>query len=221
MSEWYYAVDNQQKGPIGESELRSQFSSGKLPSGTLVWKEGMENWTPAVQVTAFAAGTPTVPLNPPPPATLSPNPAAVEEKPGINNPDSTKPVLLSSLMGPGEALEVDPEDAETHKIFGIIAYLWMLCLVPLFAAKESPFARYHANQGLVLFLVEIGLWIILQILDHVFVFLGLSFISLFLSLLWLGVIGLLIIGIINAAAGKCVPLPIIGGIRLLKSPEVK
>ena len=123
---------------------------------------------------------------------------------------------MSSLVGPGEALEVTPEDAENHKIFGILAYLSILWLVPLFAAKDSPFAKYHANQGLVLFLVEIALGIVLSIIYHLLDFIGLSFLSLFLSLLWLGVIGLMILGIINAAAGKCVPLPLIGKFKLIK-----
>ena len=32
--------------------------------------------------------------------------------------------------------------------------------MPLFAAKESPFAKYHANQGLVLFILEVILCIV-------------------------------------------------------------
>jgi hypothetical protein len=32
--------------------------------------------------------------------------------------------------------------------------------------------------------------------------------------LYLGIIGLAILGIINAAAGKCVPLPVIGGLKI-------
>ena len=47
-------------------------------------------------------------------------------------------------------------DAEQNKVFGILAYLGILCLIPLLAAKDSRFARYHANQGLVLFLGAIG-----------------------------------------------------------------
>jgi uncharacterized membrane protein YoaK (UPF0700 family) len=45
---------------------------------------------------------------------------------------------------------------------------------------------------------------------------GLGFIPSILSLSYLVVLVLAILGIINAAAGKCVPLPIIGGIKLLK-----
>lgn len=210
MSDWYYAVNNEQKGPVNESELKTQLATGKLPADTLVWKDGMENWTPAAQVPAFVFREPPVPATY---AKLGATPAVVETaKAGVSNPESVTPVTVASLVGPGESLEVDAEDAENFKIFGILAYLNILCLVPLFAAKESPFATYHANQGLALFLVEIALWIALSIIYHVLTLIGLSFISVILSLVWLGVFGLVIIGIINAAAGKCVPLPLVGGL---------
>lgn len=47
-------------------------------------------------------------------------------------------------------------DAQQNKAMGILAYLSWLVLVPLLAAKNSPFARFHANQGLALAIVEIA-----------------------------------------------------------------
>jgi uncharacterized membrane protein len=213
MSDWYYAADNEQKGPINESELKANLAANKLPADTLVWKDGMDNWAPANQVAAFSFRPPPSPAKVQPAATK-----VVAASPTVNNPDSTTPVNMSSLMGTPEALEVDPEDAEKNKVMGIIAYLWILCLVPIFAAKDSPFAKYHANQGLVLFLLEIVLSITLYIINIVVftVLPGMSFIVSILGLIHLGPLVLLIMGIINAAAGKCVPLPIIGGIKLLK-----
>ncbi len=214
MSDWYYAVNNEQKGPVNESEIKAQLASNKLPSDALVWKEGMDNWTPASQVAAFTFREPPVPAKS---TTLGSAPTVVTQAPGgATNPESAKPVDMASLLGPGEALEVTAEDAEANKIFGILAYLSILWIVPLMAAKNSPFAKYHANQGLVLFLGEIALGIILSILNAILFSLGLGFISLVLGLVWLGVIALLIMGIINAAAGKCVPLPLIGKFKLIK-----
>jgi len=120
------------------------------------------------------------------------------------------------VLGKGEALEVDAEDAEKNKVFGILAYLGILFLVPLLAAKDSPFAKYHANQGLVLFVVWIAFAIVLGILNVVLWAVGLGFIGSILSLVYLGFLVLAVMGIINAAGGKCVPLPIIGGIKLIK-----
>lgn len=211
MSDWYYAADNEQKGPINESELKANFATNTLPVDTLVWKEGMDNWTPANQVPAFSFRPPPTPAKTQPGAT--PSAAPVEDA------SSTAPAIVSSLIGPGETLEVDYEDAEKNKIFGILAYIGILCLVPIFAAKDSPFAKYHANQGLVLFLLEVIIWITIAVIEGVVQAVFPSSVASFFALLrliYLGPLVLLVIGIINAAQGKCVPLPVIGGIKILK-----
>jgi uncharacterized membrane protein len=213
MSDWYYAANNEQKGPINESELKENFAGNKLPADTLVWKDGMDNWTPANQVPAFTFRPAPAPAKVQPPAAAAPAAKTAATSP---TPSSTTPVDMASIMGTPESLEVTAEDAEKNKVMGILAYLGILVLVPILAAKDSPFAKYHANQGLVLFLLEIVLWISISVLSIVFGMLSLGFINFFLGLLHLVPLVLLILGIINAAAGKCVPLPVIGGIKLLK-----
>jgi uncharacterized membrane protein len=215
MSDWYYAADNAQKGPINESELKANLAANKIPGDTLVWKDGMDNWTPANQVAAFSFRQPPAPAAVQPTAVATP---VAKADPAVSNPSSTTPVNLASLMGAGEALEVDPEDADKNKIFGIVAYLGILCLVPIFAAKDSAFAKYHANQGLVLFLLEIIIWIVLTVVSLILAMLPgvMGFLSVIFGLLYLVPLVLLILGVINAAAGKCVPLPVIGGIKLLR-----
>jgi uncharacterized membrane protein len=221
MSDWYYAVDNEQKGPINESELKADLAANKIPADTLVWKDGMDGWAPANEVPAFSFRQPPIPakVQPGVPAVA---PAAAKASPEVDNPDSTKPVDLTSLMGKPEALEVDADDADKNKIFGILSYIpipipiWWL--VGLLAAKESPFAKYHANQGLVLAIVWLALSIVLWFVDGIFASLPsiLYFIFTILKLVYIAPLILAIIGIINAAAGKCVPLPFIGGVKLIK-----
>ena len=63
MSDWYYAANNEQKGPINESELKANFAANKLPVDTLVWKDGMDNWTAANQIPAFSFRQPPTPAN--------------------------------------------------------------------------------------------------------------------------------------------------------------
>ena len=61
--------------------------------------------------------------------------------------------------------------------------------------------------------------VVLNIIDLVLATIlpaGMGFIVSILSLAYLGILVLVILGIINAAAGKCVPLPLIGGIKILK-----
>ena len=101
----------------------------------------------------------------------------------------------------------DSQDIEKNKVYAILAYIGILFLVPLLAAKDSPYARFHTNQGLVLFLLEVALNILLAIpvLGWILAPIG-----------WIAVVVFAIIGIINAAQGECKPLPVIGGIELIK-----
>lgn len=46
---WYYTLDNQQKGPVSQDELQ-QMLKDELSTDTLVWKDGMANWTKASEL---------------------------------------------------------------------------------------------------------------------------------------------------------------------------
>jgi uncharacterized membrane protein len=208
MSDWYYAENNEQKGPVIESDLKGMLATHKLPADALVWKEGMAAWTPASQVAALAPLT-----------SAAPGATTVASATAKSNPDSVTPVTVSDILGSPEALEVDPDDAEKYKIFGIIAYLPFFCLVPIFAVKDSPFAKYHANQGATLFMMEIAIWFVVWLIEISIAMIipsGMNIIGFIFELIWLGPLALIIFGIINAAAGKCVPLPVIGGFKLLR-----
>ena len=112
-----------------------------------------------------------------------------------------------------------PSEAQMKKGMAILAYFGILFLIPLFAAKNDPFARYHTNQGLVLFIFMVIFNILSNVLTNILIE-----ISPMLVLIVSGVFGILtlllcifaLIGIIRAAKGQMKPLPIIGGIRILK-----
>ena len=91
-------------------------------------------------------------------------------------------------------------------------------VIPIFAAKESKFARFHANQGLVLFIASVAYWIMLEIIKSIIVSIstGLLLITTILGLTYLVFMVLGIMGIVNAATGKAKELPIIGKFSLLK-----
>jgi len=46
---WYYARQNQQHGPVSETELRRLLSTGTLPPETLVWHAALPAWQDAVR----------------------------------------------------------------------------------------------------------------------------------------------------------------------------
>ena len=110
-------------------------------------------------------------------------------------------------------------DVSQNKVMAVLSYFGILCLIPLLAAKDSPYARFHANQGLVLFLSEIVVAIALSILSSIFtvilwpIAIIISILTIFISI---GFLVLMIIGIVNAVQGQEKELPIIGKIRLVK-----
>ena len=55
---------------------------------------------------------------------------------------------------PDTTADYTKEDIDKNKVMGVLAYLGLLVLVPLLAAKDSKFARFHSNQGLVLLIAE-------------------------------------------------------------------
>lgn len=100
----------------------------------------------------------------------------------------------------------DPNDVQANKVMAILAYI--LFFIPLLAARNSPFAMYHANQGLVLFIVAVAAQVVVQIIPIIG---GLLYPFVFLAIL-----AFMIIGIINAANGQRKPLPLFGNVQLIK-----
>ncbi len=103
------------------------------------------------------------------------------------------------------------EQDQNIKTIAALAYL--IFFLPLLTNKDSKFAMYHANQGLVLLLTFIVLNILFTFLGTILFFFG-GF------LLWSipGLVSLVlgVMGIMNALNGETKPLPIIGEITLLK-----
>ncbi len=112
----------------------------------------------------------------------------------------------------------DANDVAQNKVMGILAYIGFLFLVPLFAAKNSPYARFHANQGLVLFIVEVAYSIVFTILSFILAFIPIIgwLLILVLSLVNIVFLVFMVMGIINACSGEAKKLPLIGGITILK-----
>lgn len=47
-----------------------------------------------------------------------------------------------------------------ENVYAILSYLWVLCLIPILLKKENEFVVFHARQGLMLFIIEVGLGIL-------------------------------------------------------------
>lgn len=59
--QWYYAVNNERRGPVTDDEFQSLVASGVITSDTLVWTSGMNEWQPYSRVTGTTPAAPTAP----------------------------------------------------------------------------------------------------------------------------------------------------------------
>jgi len=211
MSAWHYAQNNQPCGPVETSALQELLRNRVLPPTVLVWKDGMALWASANTIPELAAAVPAAP--PPLPSTGAPPPAS--------KPDTSPLADFRASLGnapppiaPAPASAADPvrADIEQNKVFAILAYLGILFLVPLLAAPQSPFARYHTNQGIVLFISAL----ILHFGAVIIAFATFGFGLLIAPIAWVIILVFMILGIVNAASGQCKPLPLIGHFQLMK-----
>lgn len=118
-----------------------------------------------------------------------------------------------------ENIVFNSDDVQQNKVYGILSYIGILVLIPLLAAKDSQYARFHANQGLVLFLTDIILWIcvgtISAILKIVPIF-GWIAATLIGSAVNILLLVFMILGIVYACIGEPKKLPIIGAITIIR-----
>ncbi|HPN55034.1 MAG TPA: DUF4870 domain-containing protein [Candidatus Moranbacteria bacterium] len=113
---------------------------------------------------------------------------------------------------PAPEPKAESSDAEKNKVMAIVGYIIpILFFIPLLSeeSKKSPFAKFHANQQLVLLISAV----IVNIAGTIIPILG------WFIILPIGCIVLLVLaimGIINAAKGEMKKLPIIGGFEIIK-----
>lgn len=141
-------------------------------------------------------------------ATVCPSCGAPQQASANNTYVNPAPV---SMDGGDYTASMDPNDIASNKGMAVLAYFGFLFLVPMLAAPNSQYARFHVNQGLVLFIADIIYGVIAVVLGLIPVVGGI--LSGVLSLL---ILVLVVMGIVNAATGKAKELPIIGKIRILK-----
>jgi type II secretory pathway pseudopilin PulG len=78
--QWFFGRDGKPEGPVSTAELKALIAAGKLPEGTLAWREGMPDWLPLSQVPDLA---------PPPGSVPPPRP---QQAPGVSPAPSRRPV---------------------------------------------------------------------------------------------------------------------------------
>lgn len=108
---------------------------------------------------------------------------------------------------PPPYVSAEEADAQANRGMAALSYLSLLFLVPLLLRPKSPFCRFHANQGLLLFL----LWIVGRAIFSIGFFGWVAGV-----VIWcVGIYGFFS-GIGAALRGQKRELPIIGSFRLIK-----
>ena len=87
------------------------------------------------------------------------------------------------------------------KIYAVLSYLSILCIIPLVLKKENPFVLFHGKQGLVIFIGEVAVFVAHIVLGPAILSIG-TFVF--------GVVSL--VGIIQVLRGQYYKFPYISDI---------
>jgi uncharacterized membrane protein len=100
-----------------------------------------------------------------------------------------------------QSVNFSKEDILDGKMFAVLSYLSILCIVPLILKKKNAFVLSHGRQGLVLFVAEVGALVLSIVFPpwvlrpFLFILFGFSF--------W---------GMVSAIRGQFVAFPVIAKI---------
>jgi uncharacterized membrane protein len=112
---------------------------------------------------------------------------------------------MSELM-PEQISTFEQTDIDNNKTMAGLAYF--IFFLPLLVCPQSKYARFHANQALLLLIVSIAGNLVLGIIPVI----GWILTPVFA----LAVFALAIIGLINGFNGKAIRLPLFGKYDILK-----
>ena len=92
----------------------------------------------------------------------------------------------------------------------VLAYLWLLALVPLLVERQDPEVQWHAKHGLVLMIAELillfGYIVMTSVVSLATLGLG-CVLSLFLVFGWVGVLALHVVAILKGVNGGRLVIP--------------
>lgn len=90
-----------------------------------------------------------------------------------------------------------------HAVLAAIAYIGPLVIISYLMAKDNEFVKFHTKQGLVVFGINVLIWVISSMMYN-FGMIG--------NLINIATFILSIIGIVNVVQGQKKELPVVGGL---------
>jgi len=149
---WYYAENNERRGPIEDAAFQSLVAAGSIKPDTLVWRDGMTDWVPYSEAASAVSAAAT---------------ASTSAGGAVTTP-------ISSAVACSQCGRLFPAD-ETVTYEG--RHICAECK-PLFFQKVKEGALVTGDRVYAGFWIRLGAWIIdfviLQIVGRVF---GLIFIA--------------------------------------------
>lgn len=110
-------------------------------------------------------------------------------------------------------IEYSSQDVENNKLMAVLSYIGFLWVIPYIARRnESPYVRFHLNQGLPLLIGYVIMSVFGFILPSLMGVFGRTFMWIIRTALMI----FTVLGVFNAASGKAKKLPVIGDLNLMK-----
>jgi len=115
----------------------------------------------------------------------------------INLPASSPPANANESLNPNASTEAAAQEIEEGKLPAILGYVPFLFFVPLFGAKNNPFALRHGQQAFALFVVEMmALLFLIEVISEFF-----------WTVIFVACLGLALVACVHAAQGKFWKIP--------------
>jgi uncharacterized membrane protein len=103
-----------------------------------------------------------------------------------------------------------PDASPNRGVMIVLAYLWLLAVIPLLVEKQDPEVQWHAKHGIVLMIAELAALFAYMLLTSIVTVaaFGLGCIlSLFLVFAWVGILALHVAAIIKGVNGGRLIIP--------------
>ena len=94
-----------------------------------------------------------------------------------------------------------PNPVQNRTLMAVLSYIGPLVIVSYVMGKHDPFVKFHIRQGLVLFSIEVLVWILASMLWSMWMI---------INILNIGTFILSVIGILNVMNNQEKELPVVG-----------
>ena len=161
--QWYYTDRNgQQAGPVPTTELLDLIERGQASNKSMVWSEGMDNWTLASQVEGL------IPSKTPVPTAIS-QPAAATPSSPLTASTAATTAEANPYATPRSNLGVDANPYAQPKCGGIgrLAYLGLSILLAILQQAAIFFVAAGSNSMNTSWTMLVGVMLVFLVLSFV------------------------------------------------------